>query len=127
MRPLLSENAIHPSIHTNVGGDQTLVNEVKKAISENAVVVVGMRQNPVVKSARKLLDEQNVEFTYLEYGSYLSMWRPRLAIKMWSGFVTFPQIFINGTLIGGCAELKELMSKNELATLLAQSQLPEPA
>ena len=30
-----------------------------------------------------------------------SEWKKRLAIKLWSGWPTFPQVFVRGTLIGG--------------------------
>ena len=60
-----------------------------------------MSQNPHVPKVRKALDEAGVAYTYLEYGSYFSKWRERLAIKLWSGWPTFPQVFVNGTLIGG--------------------------
>jgi glutaredoxin-related protein len=48
-------------------------------------------------------------FTYLEYGSYTSQWHKRLALKMWSGWATFPMIFVDQTLIGGNAELQALL------------------
>ena len=50
---------------------------------------------------RVALDEASVKYTYLEYGSYFSEWKQRLAIKMWSGWPTFPQVFVKGELIGG--------------------------
>lgn len=78
-----------------------VVGEVTAAVAKNAVVVVGMAQNPHVKRIRKALDEAGVDFTYLEYGSYFSEWKRRLAIKLWSGWPTFPQVFVRGTLIGG--------------------------
>jgi hypothetical protein len=37
-----------------------------------------------------------VAHTYLEYGSYFSKWKERLAIKLWSGWPTFPQVFVDG-------------------------------
>jgi glutaredoxin len=64
-----------------------------------------MAQNPVVKAARKLLAEEGVAYTYLEYGSYLSKWKERLALKLWAGFPTFPMVFIDGALVGGNREL----------------------
>lgn len=68
------------------------VDEVRAAVAEREVVVVGMKQNPHPKRVRKALDEAGVVYTYLEYGSYLSKWKPRLAIKLWSGWPTFPQV-----------------------------------
>ncbi len=75
--------------------------EVKRAIAAHRVVVVGMAQNPHVRNVRRALKEAGVEFEYLEYGSYFSKWKERLAIKLWSGFPTFPQVFVDGELIGG--------------------------
>lgn len=60
-----------------------------------------MAQNPHVKNVRRTLTEAGIDFHYLEYGSYLSEWRRRLAIKLWSGWATFPQVFVRGVLIGG--------------------------
>ena len=75
-----------------------------------------MAQNPVVKRARKMLGEAGVQYTYLEYGSYFSKWKPRLAIKLWAGFPTFPMIFIDGALVGGASELQKLKDAGKLPT-----------
>jgi monothiol glutaredoxin len=75
--------------------------EVGAAIGKDPVVVVGMAQNPHVKNVRKALTDAKIAFTYLEYGSYFSDWRKRLAIKLWSGWPTFPQVFVRGVLLGG--------------------------
>ena len=90
------------------------VDEVKAAISTHKVVVVGMAQNPVVAKARKILDSKGVQYHYLGYGNYFSAWKSRLAIKLWSGWPTFPQIFIDGKLIGGCDSLIEWLKTNKL-------------
>lgn len=82
-----------------------IVQEVQEAIKNNKIVVVGMAHNPFVIKARKLLQEKGLTFKYLEYGNYFSQWKPRLAIKLWSGWPTFPQIFIDGKLIGGYVDL----------------------
>jgi monothiol glutaredoxin len=77
------------------------IREIEEAVRTHDVVVVGMSQNPHVRNVRKMLDEAGVKFEYLEYGSYLSEWKKRLAIKLWSGWPTFPQVFVKGELIGG--------------------------
>lgn len=89
-----------------------VVQEVQQAIKENEWVVVGMGQNPVVGSARKYLTAKTIPFKYLAYGNYMSQWKQRLAIKLWSGWPTFPQIFHKGTLVGGFADLKKYLEKN---------------
>jgi glutaredoxin-related protein len=77
------------------------VREVQRALAESTIVVVGMAQNPHVRNVRNALTQAGFEFKYLEYGSYFSKWKERLAIKLWSGWPTFPQVFVKGVLIGG--------------------------
>ncbi|MBI2394535.1 MAG: glutaredoxin [Deltaproteobacteria bacterium] len=91
-----------------------IVQEVAAAVARDRVVVVGMAQNPFVRKARQKLEEAGVTFTYLEYGSYLSKWKERLALKLWAGFPTFPMVFVDGTLIGGTSELAPLLREGKL-------------
>ncbi len=95
-----------------------VVGEVRDAVASDPVVVVGMAQNPFVKKARRALSEAGVEFRYLEYGSYLSQWRRRLAIKMWSGWPLFPQVFVRGVLIGGFEETRAALADGSLRARL---------
>jgi glutaredoxin-related protein len=80
-----------------------------------------MSTNPFVKRAREALEAAKIPFTYLEYGGYLSRWNDRLAIKLWSGYPTFPQVFVRGTLIGGNSETRELIKTGEIRTLLGDT------
>jgi glutaredoxin-related protein len=115
MREVLEVSKVDPGALKSISGFHSdTVREVKEAIAKNKVVVVGMSQNPVVSKARKILDNAGVKYAYCEYGSYFSSWKPRLAIKLWSGWPTFPQIFVDGRLIGGCADLVEWMKTNSL-------------
>ena len=82
------------------GFQAKVVRDVQESVRLDRIVV-GMSQNAHVPKVRNALDEAGVAYTYLEYGSYFSKWRERLAIKLWSGWPTFPQVFVNGTLIGG--------------------------
>jgi monothiol glutaredoxin len=91
-----------------------ILDEVQGAVERDAVVVVGMAQNPFVRRARRALQEAGLPFTYLEYGSYFGAWRQRLAIKMWSGWPTFPQVFVKGTLIGGNSETVKALADGSL-------------
>jgi len=111
-RKTLEESRVHPDAllfmsQNNIG----IVNEVISAVDNNKVVVVGMGQNPIVKKARKILDDNKMEYKYLSYGNYFSKWKQRLAIKLWSGWPTYPQIFIDGKLIGGCDDLIKYLNK----------------
>ena len=95
-----------------------VVARVKDAIERDPVVVVGMAQNPFVKKAREALNGAGVSFTYIEYGSYLSAWKERLAIKLWSGWPTFPQVFVKGVLIGGNQETRAALADGSLKKML---------
>jgi len=119
-RSILDETHIHPAIRETLANSHSdIVREVQAAIAENRVVVVGMRQNPMPKNARRLLDAKGIAYKYLEYGSYLSGWRRRNALKMWTGWPTFPMVFVKGVLVGGAADLARLESGGELAKMLA--------
>ena len=118
-RIVLDQAHIHPAIRETLAGYHAgVVGEVQAAVAANDVVVVGMRQNPFPKRARKALDAAAVAYRYLEYGNYFSEWKPRLALKMWSGWPTLPMIFVKGVLIGGASDLERLIAAGELKKLL---------
>lgn len=118
-RPILDESRIHPAVREKVATNRTdIVREVEAAIAANAVVVVGMRQNPAPKRARRVLDAAKIPYHYLEYGSYLSEWRRRNALKMWTGWPTFPMVFVKGVLVGGADDLEKLIASGELKKML---------
>jgi monothiol glutaredoxin len=114
-RQVLEENRIHPAVREKVASYRAdFVKEVQAAIAANDIVVIGMRQNPFPRKARRLLDDAGIKYTYLEYGSYFGHWRRRLALKLWTGWPTFPMIFVKGVLIGGADDLAKLIASGEL-------------
>jgi glutaredoxin-related protein len=101
-RLLLEQTRIAPKAARQMGSFHAdVVRDVERTVAESPVVVVGMAQNAHVKNVRKALQGAGIEFRYLEYGSYFSAWKQRLAIKLWSGWPTFPQVFVRGVLLGG--------------------------
>lgn len=119
-RPVLPESQIHPAIQRFVAGHHVdIIQEVQAAVASHAVVVVGMGLNPMPKKARAALDAAGVAYTYLEYGNYFNNWRRRNALKMWTGWPTFPMVFVKGTLVGGATDVQKLIASGELKTLLA--------
>lgn len=119
-RAVLDESAIHPAVRAQVANHQAeIVREVQAAVARYPVVVVGMRSNPWPKKARRALDAAGVDHHDLDYGSYLSGWRRRNALKMWSGWPTFPMVFVKGQLVGGAADLDRMVASGELKRLLA--------
>jgi monothiol glutaredoxin len=119
-RAILEESKIHPAIREFVAGNQqAIVAEVQAAVAAHPVVVVGMGMNPMPKKARAALDKAGIAHHDLDYGSYLSEWRKRNALKMWTGWPTFPMVFVKGTLVGGADDVIKLINSGELKKLLA--------
>ena len=107
MRKILNETKVEPKAQESIKQfHSAIVEEVEQAIQKNEWVIVGMAQNPMVGKARVFLKEKNIAFHYIEHGSYFSKWKQRLAIKLWSGWPTFPQVFHKGVLVGGYTDLK---------------------
>ncbi len=91
-----------------------VVEEVERAIADSPIVVVGMAQNPHCRKVRQALSGAGFDFKYIEHGSYLSKWKERLAIKLWSGWPTFPQVFVRGVLLGGNDLTRAAIESGEL-------------
>lgn len=120
-RLILDESRIHPAIRDVIAGNhRDIVEEVAQAVEAHDIVVVGMAQNPNPKKARKLLDAAGLPYHYLEYGSYFNSWRRRNALKMWTGWRTFPMVFVKRQLIGGADDLERLLKAGEVPALLAR-------
>jgi monothiol glutaredoxin len=121
-RPLLPEERVDPAIREVIAANhRDIIDEVERAVVAHDVVVVGMKQNPFPRKARKALTAAGIAFHYLEYGSYLSTWRRRTALKIWSGWPTFPMVFVKGVLIGGASEVQKLIESGELQRRLGKS------
>lgn len=114
-RHVLQEAQIHPAVRNQVAHNhRDIVQEVLDAMAQHDTVVVGMAQNPAVGGVRKALNEAGLQHHYLEYGSYFSQWRRRNALKMWTGWPTFPMVFHKGVLLGGQKDTKALIAQGEL-------------
>ena len=123
-RPILDELNIHPAIREKIAShEQTIVREVQAAVAQHPVVVVGMGMNPFPKKACRALDGAGVAYQYLEYGNYFNTWRQRNALKLWTGWPTFPMIFVDGVLVGGFDELVPLVASGELQKQLARPRV----
>jgi monothiol glutaredoxin len=122
-RPILEETRLHPAIRERVASrHRDLIDEIEAAIAAHDVVVIGMAINPFPRNARRALDAAGIPYHYLEYGSYLGEWRRRNVLKMWTGWPTFPMVFVKGMLVGGADEIGGLIRTGELQGLLAGSR-----
>ena len=120
-RQTLDESRLHPAIRDTVANlNADIVHNVQAAAASNPVLVVGMAGNPFCRRARRALGAAGIAHHYLEYGSYLSQWRQRNALKMWAGWPTFPMVFVKGNLIGGAQDLGKLIHSGELKRLLGE-------
>ena len=120
-RPILEDARLHPAIRERVCNlHADMVHNVQSAAASNAVLVVGMAQNPMCRKARNALHDAGIAHHYLEYGSYFSLWRKRNALKMWTGWPTFPMVFVRGTLVGGADDLRRLIASGELRRMLGE-------
>lgn len=118
-RTLLNEERLHPAIRQLVAEhEHDVVTEAERAVAQHPVVVLGMAANPFVKKARRALDAAGVAHHDIDHGGYMSQWRRRNALKMWSGWPTFPMVFVKGQLVGGANDLARLMEKGELKRML---------
>jgi glutaredoxin-related protein len=122
-RKIFDPARVHPAAKQVVSEwNREIVDECARAIANHDVVVIGMAQNPHPRRARNALKKHGVPFEYLEYGSYLSLWKRRLALKMWTGWPTFPMVFVKGSLIGGADELEALLASGELQAQLTSAE-----
>ena len=120
-RSILEEGRLHTAIRDTVANlHADIVHNVQAAAASNRILVVGMAGNPHVRKARKALDAAGLAHQYLEFGSYFSGWRRRNALKMWTGWPTFPMVFAKGVLIGGHDDLQRLLTSGELMRFLGE-------
>ena len=124
-RAILPAQRIHPALRERIANShRDIVEAVETAVREEPVVVVGMAGNPFPRKARRMLDAMGTPYRYLSFGGYLSQWRRRNALKMWTGWPTFPMIFVRGTLIGGADDLKALIDSGQFGQLLTPVSPP---
>ena len=119
-RKVLDASRIHPAIHDRIADHhRDLIEEVEALLTAHPVVVVGMKQNPHPRRVLRALKEAGLPFHYAEYGTYFGQWRRRNVLKMWSGWPTFPMVFVKGVLIGGADETIDSIRSGEIGRLLA--------
>ena len=115
MRKTLNDEQIPPTMRDQINSFHAdIVSEVDAAVQTNRIVVIDMKYNDAVWQAHKNLTKADLEFKYIEYGSYTSMWRKRLALKMFTCWPTFSMIFVDQQSIGGNSDLKKPLAKKAI-------------
>jgi monothiol glutaredoxin len=97
--------------------------EIKNIVETNPIVLFmkgspdfpqcgfSMRTSEALKSC-------NVEFTHVDVLAEPEM---RAKLPEYSNWPTFPQVFINGDLVGGCDIVMDLYEKGELQTMTQEA------
>lgn len=100
-----------------------IINELKNTIADNPVVLF-MKGSPDFPQCgfsmrtAEALKACNVEFTYVDV---LAAPEVRANLPKVSNWPTFPQLFVNGELVGGCDIILELFQKGELQKLVGDA------
>jgi monothiol glutaredoxin len=94
---------------------------IQKTIAQQRIMLF-MKGSPAMPQCGfsaavvQILKQLNVPF-----GSHNILADPELreGLKQHSNWPTFPQLYVDGKLVGGCDIVKELHARGELATMLA--------
>jgi glutaredoxin 3 len=78
------------------------------------VLVYTKKPCPYCERAKSLLNEKGVKYQE----KLLTTSEEMVELKQKTGWMTFPQIFINGKLIGGYTDMAELDQRGELDKML---------
>ena len=101
--------------------DETLKKRIEETISKERIMLF-MKGSPAMPQCGfsaavvGVLKEEGVE-----YGSYniLADNELREGLKEYSSWPTFPQLYVDGKLVGGCDIVRAMHAKGELAPVLA--------
>ena len=102
------------------------IDEIKAVIAENPVVLF-MKGSPEAPQCgfsmrtAQALKACNVAFAFVDV---LSNPEVRINLPKISNWPTFPQVFVNGELIGGCDITLEMYQRGELQPLLQKAGAP---
>ncbi|KAK9986134.1 hypothetical protein SO802_031085 [Lithocarpus litseifolius] len=96
---------------------------IDKLVKENKVVafIKGSRSAPMCGFSQRvvgILEGEGVDYESIDVLDEEYNYGLRETLKKYSNWPTFPQIFVNGELVGGCDILTSMYEKGELAPLV---------
>jgi len=113
----------NPAVGEEMPDDHPMLVISTKAFNERTGLVVGFpmthadrhADNPFAIPAPGAKGEPGYLLTHQpkSFG-----WRERNALKLWTGWPTFPMVFVKGVLVGGAQDLDKLLKNGELRKLL---------
>ena len=104
-----------------------VIEQIKNTIAENPILLF-MKGSPDFPQCgfsmrtAEALKACNAEFGYVDI---LANQDIRANLPKVSNWPTFPQVFINGELVGGCDIVLDLYQKGELQTMVAEASAVE--
>ena len=96
---------------------------IKKTVEENPIVLF-MKGSPDFPQCgfsmrtAQALKACDVDFAYVDV---LAEPEVRAGLPAYSNWPTFPQVFVNGELVGGCDIVLDMYQKGELQTLVQEA------
>ena len=100
--------------------DENIKKEIEDKISSDKIVLFmkGTRQKPMCGFSKMAVDVLNhLGVDYTEY-NILEYPHLRDEVKNYSSWPTYPQLYVNNELVGGCDIIDEMFESGELETLL---------
>ncbi|MCD6015046.1 MAG: glutaredoxin [Solirubrobacterales bacterium] len=113
-----------------MAADPQLKQQVEKAIAENPVLLFMKGTPDAPRCGFSMRVVGMLEQVGIDYGAIdvLPALQPlREVTAELSDWQTFPQLYVNGELVGGCDIVEELLESGELAELLGVEQPAEAA
>lgn len=105
----------------------SVIERIKNQLESNSVVLF-MKGTPDFPQCGfsgqtvQILDACHADYAYVNIFEDPEL---REALKEYSNWPTYPQLYINGELIGGCDIVTDLYKKGELSKLLATAHARE--
>lgn len=96
---------------------------IKQQITDNKVILYmkGTPQQPMCGFSARAVQTLMACGTQFAHVDVLTNPEIRSTLPQYANWPTFPQLYINGELIGGCDIMSELYQSNELQQLLAKT------
>ncbi|CAG9788744.1 unnamed protein product [Diatraea saccharalis] len=91
---------------------------IKSAITKDKVVIFSKTYCPYCKMAKEVFSKVNQPFEVVELDQQAQGDAIQDNLALMTGFRTVPQVFINGTCVGGGSDVKALYEAGTLESML---------
>lgn len=102
-----------------------VIERIKSQLSSNPVMLY-MKGNPdfpqcgFSAAAVRALNSVGAKFNHVNIFEDLEL---REALKQYSNWPTYPQLYVNGELVGGCDIILEMQASGELQKLVSEAKV----